>query len=84
VDPSVYDTAYVIENGKMVMQTDLSMNGHLLRNSVHHINGFLDSKNGSNRFTLNGVEIISLASGASLTNIAVYCMRKASSAVMSA
>ena len=30
VDPSVYDTAFVIENGQMVMQTDLSLNGHLL------------------------------------------------------
>ena len=44
VDSSVYDTAYVIENGKMVLQTDLNMNGHLLRSAVHHINGFLDSK----------------------------------------
>ena len=79
VDSSVYDTAYVIENGKMVMQTDLSMNGHLLRNSVHHINGFLDSKKGNNRFTLNGAEIISLPSGATLTKIAVYCRRKVSS-----
>ena len=26
VDPSVYDTAFVIENGQMVMQTDLSLN----------------------------------------------------------
>ena len=30
VDPSVYDTAFVIENGKMVMETDLSLNGHNL------------------------------------------------------
>ena len=28
VDPSVYDTAFVIENGQMVMQTDLSLNGN--------------------------------------------------------
>jgi len=26
VDPSVYDTAFVIENGQMEMQTDLSLN----------------------------------------------------------
>ena len=31
VDPSVYDTAFVIEIGQMVMQTDLSLNGHRLR-----------------------------------------------------
>ena len=37
VDPSVYDTAFVIENGKMVMQTDLSLNGHNLNGSVHRI-----------------------------------------------
>ena len=30
VDPSVYDTTFVIENGKMIMQTDLSLNGHQL------------------------------------------------------
>ena len=35
VDPSVYDTAFVIENGKMVMETDLSLNGHNLNGSVH-------------------------------------------------
>ena len=52
------------------------MNGRLLRNSVYHINGSLDSKKGSNRFTLNGAEIISLPGGAILTNIYVYCLRK--------
>ena len=79
VDSSVYDTAYVIENGKMVMQTDLNMNGHLLRSAVHHINGFLDSRKGDNRLMLNSAEIISFPGGATLTNIAVYCMRKSSS-----
>ena len=39
VDPSVYDTAFVIENGKMVMETDLSLNGYKLNNSVHYIHG---------------------------------------------
>ena len=53
VDPSVYDTAFVIENGKMVMQTDLSLNGHNLSGSVHYIHGLLDIKNGS-KFLLNG------------------------------
>ena len=53
VDPSVYDTAFVIENGKMVMETDLSLNGHNLSGSVHYINGRLNTKNGR-KFFLNG------------------------------
>ena len=32
VDPSVYDTAFVIENGKMVMETDLDLNNHKIIN----------------------------------------------------
>ena len=46
VDPSVYDTAFVIENGKMVMQTDLSLNGHNLNGSIYYLYGHLDTKNG--------------------------------------
>ena len=57
VDPSVYDTAFVIENGKMVMETDLSLNGHNLSGSVHRINGFVDAKQGF-RFLLNGCDEI--------------------------
>ena len=45
VDPSVYDTAFVIENGQMIMQTDLSLNEHRLRGSVHYINGILNTNN---------------------------------------
>ena len=55
VDPSVYDTAFVIENGQMKMETDLSLNGHRLRGSVHYINGILNTKNG-NIFLLNGCD----------------------------
>jgi len=58
VDPSVYDTAFVIENGKMVMQTDLSLNGHNLSGSVHRINGFHDKKDGNGDFSLNGFKKI--------------------------
>ena len=47
VDPSVYDTAFVIENGKMVMETDLSLNGHNLSGSIHYINGILNTKMGT-------------------------------------
>ena len=55
VDPSVYDTAFVIENGQMVMQTDLSLNGHNLSGSVHYIHGYLNTKNGY-AFLLNGLD----------------------------
>ena len=53
VDSDVYDTAYVVENGKMVMQTDLSLNGYKLSGSVHYIHGRLNTKNGR-KFYLNG------------------------------
>ena len=75
VDSDVYDTAYVVENGKMVMQTDLSLNGHQLRSSIHHINGFLNSTKGDKNFVLNGAEIISLPGEAILKNIDIYCTR---------
>ena len=58
VEPSVYDTAFVIENGKMVMETDLSLNGHNLSGSVHRINGFHDKKDGNGDFSLNGFKKI--------------------------
>ena len=45
VDPSVYDTAFVIENGKMIMQTGLSLNGHNLIGPVHYIHGFHKKEN---------------------------------------
>ena len=32
VDPSVFDTAFVIENGKIVMETNIDMNGHNILN----------------------------------------------------
>ena len=50
VDPSVYDTAFVIENGKMVMETDLSFNGHNLNGSIYYLYGHLDTKNGETFF----------------------------------
>ena len=75
VDSDVYDTAYVVENGKMVMQTDLSLNGHQLRSSIHHINSFLNSTKGNKNFVLNGAEIMSLPGEAILKNIDIYCTR---------
>ena len=70
VDPSVYDTAFVIENGKMLMQTDLSLNGHRLRGSVHYINGILNTKNG-NTFLLNGCDKIIIPNHSHILTIKV-------------
>ena len=53
VDPSVYDTAFVIENGKMVMETDLSLNGHNLIGPVHYIHCFHKKEKGNGDFSLN-------------------------------
>ena len=76
VDPSVYDTAYVIENGQMVMQTDLSLNGHRLRGSVHYINGILNTNNG-NTFLLNGCDKIIIPNHSHILTIKVlYFKRK--------
>ena len=70
VDPSVYDTVFVIENGKMVMETDLSLNGHRLRGSVHYINGILNTKNG-NTFLLNGCDKIIIPNHSHILTITV-------------
>ena len=70
VDPSVYDTAFVIENGKMVMETDLSLNGHNLRGSIHYINGILNTKNG-NTFLLNGCDKIIIPNHSHILTITV-------------
>ena len=70
VDLSVYDTAFVIENGKMVMETDLSLNGHNLRGSVHYINGILNTKNG-NTFLLNGCDKIIIPNHSHILTITV-------------
>ena len=70
VDPSVYDTAFVIENGKLVMETDLSLNEHRLRGSVHYINGILNTKNG-NTFLLNGCDKIIIPNHSRILTITV-------------
>ena len=74
VDPSVYDTAFVIENGQMVMQTVLSLNGHRLRGSVHYINGILSTKNG-NTFLLNGCDKIIIPNHSHILTIKVLCFK---------
>ena len=40
VDPKVYDTAFVDDNGKMVMETDLDMGNHNLLNMKRYIKGY--------------------------------------------
>ena len=70
VDPSVYDTAFAIENGKMVMETDLSLNGYNLSGSVHYINGYLNTKNG-NTFLLNGCDKIIIPNHSHILTITV-------------
>ena len=75
VDPSVYDTAFTIENGKMVMETDLSLNGHNLRGSVHYINGYLNTKNGY-AFLLNGLDKILFLNNVQIMNIAVFYLKR--------
>ena len=77
VDPSVYDTAFVIENGKMVRQTDLSLNRHRLRGSMHYIHGILDtSTKNKKRFSLNGCSEIITKKNIFITTIQVlFCSK---------
>ena len=70
VDPSVYDTAFVIENGKLVMETDLSLNEYRLHGSIHYINGYLNTKNG-NTFLLNGCDKIIIPNHSHILTITV-------------
>ena len=74
VDPSVYDTAFVIENGKMVMETDLSLNGHRLSGSIHYINGRLNTKNGRT-FLLNGWDKLIIPSNSHTISIKVLHLK---------
>ena len=71
VDPSVYDTAFVIENGKMVMETDLSLNGHNLSGSVHYLHGYLSTKNDKTIFELNGNSEVLIPANSNFLNATV-------------
>ena len=75
VDPSVYDTAFAIENGKMVMETDLSLNGHHLSGSVHYLHGYLNTKNGY-AFLLNGLDKILFLNDVQIMNITVFYLKR--------
>ena len=68
VPSSVFDQIYVVNNGRMVMQTDLDLHGHRLMNNNQ--GGFEIRDDGSIRchgtFDLNGYRIdgvISFAAG---------------------
>ena len=54
VEPKVYDTAFVVENGKMVMETDIDLNGHSV-GAPFFITGFYKKSKSSNRLFLNDV-----------------------------
>ena len=74
VDPSVYNTAFVIENGKMVMQTDLSLNGHHLSGSIHYIHGYLNTENGY-AFLLNGLDKLFFLDDVQIISIKVFYLK---------
>ena len=72
VDPSVYDTAFVIENGEMVMETDISLKyGHKIIYSVRYIHGTLDTTQGKKIFSLNGCSQIIMNRGDIIKNIKI-------------
>ena len=54
VEPKVYDTAFVVENGKMTMETDIDLNGHSI-NTPFFIRGYYKKSKSSNRIFLNDV-----------------------------
>ena len=59
VSSSVLDTPYVVENGKMVMETDLDLNGKRLLNynppkSKAVIHGLYTMQSGGSTFTIDG------------------------------
>ena len=54
VEPKVYDTAFVVENGKMTMETDIDLNGHSI-NTPFFITGYYKKSKSSNRIFLNDV-----------------------------
>ena len=53
VDSSVYDSVYAVENGKMVMQTDVDMNGYKI-NSSFFFTGYFNKSKSPTRIFLNG------------------------------
>ena len=54
VEPKVYGTAFVVENGKMVMETDLDLNGYSI-NAPFFMAGYFDKSKRPNYVFLNDV-----------------------------
>ena len=59
VDSDVYDTAFVVENGKMVMETDIDMKNHKI-NVPQFITGYYDKSKHHSRIFLNGVNLFQI------------------------
>ena len=72
VDSAVYDTAYIVENSKIVMQTDIDMNNHKI-NVPQFITGYYKKSKHPNRIFLNGVKHLQIIPyNCRLTEIACY------------
>ena len=56
VEPKVYDTAFVVENGKMVMETDLDLNGYSL-NASFFMTGYFNKTKSLDYVFLNDVSV---------------------------
>ena len=56
----------------MVMETDLSLNGHNLSGYVHYLYGSLETKTGETFFVFNGNELILIPPNIFLLNATVF------------
>ena len=55
----------------MVMETDLSLNGHNLRGSVHYLHGILNTKNNQVIFQINNISQVLIPVNSTILNITV-------------
>ena len=46
VDPSVFDAAFVIENGKMLMVTDIDLKGYHTNGAIYYLHGVVNTNDG--------------------------------------
>ena len=71
VEPKVYDTAFVVENRKMVMETDIDLNGYSI-NVPFCITGYFDKSKSPNRLFLNDVSTYQIIPFDCILNEIVY------------
>jgi hypothetical protein len=71
VDSDVYDALFVVDKGKMVMQTDLDLNGRRMLDSNYCLHGYLNTRNG-NTFTPNGSDKLLIPQKSIIKEIDVY------------